>query len=164
MVTNKGEQIVRRSLRRHVVAVFGKKFCQFFCRLLPGNKADAGFRETEIEYWRHSWLMHDLGKHSRVIVEKLGKNPKIFPLPRFGSRSNSWHKLLPKLWVHVLEGIQAHACQIEASYPILVDVDHSLDDAWLFGEQVVQTRNISVLRAFAGASYISSVMIYCGVV
>ena len=56
----------------------------------------------------------------------------------------------PELGVDMLDGVNAEAVNVVVADPALVDVDHPLHHFGVFGEEVVQPKEVAVERIFAG--------------
>ena len=69
---------------------------------------------------------------------------------RLGELHNGRRELLPELGIDMLDGIDAETVDAIGLDPILVDIDHPFHDRGMFGEEVIQAKEVAIERILAG--------------
>ncbi len=103
--------------------------------------------------------MNKFGKKRRVMIVNFAEDKEIFPTRVLRSFLDRREKSLPELFVDVFHCIQAKPGNIETLDPIRINIDHASDNAKLFGKQIVEAGDVSILGTFTAGRGFASVVI-----
>ena len=99
-----------------------------------------------------------------VATKDFAKNEEIWLALRCGMGQDRGGKLVPKLGIHMFNRIDAETINIKVADPLFVDIDHATDHFGLLGKQIVQPKEVAVIRIFAAKGGIAPVVIKCGII
>ncbi len=98
----------------------------------------------------------------RIAVEHLAEHGEVRLAVGLGVLQHGRRDALPELRVDVLGRVQPVAVDVEVVDPEVEDVDEPVDHVDLLGEEVVETEEVTVLRALAGEGRVAAVVVVGG--
>ncbi len=108
--------------------------------------------------------MNKLRDKSGIRIIHLAENKEILSAGIFSHFRHRRDKFQPEFIVNVLDGIEAKTGNREVFDPVRIDINHPLYDTRLFGKQVIESGDISILRTLSSGRGFASVVVNGGIV
>ncbi|MCB5292185.1 hypothetical protein BJQ90_01619 [Arthrobacter sp. SO3] len=164
VVAEEGGQFVDVGVRVGVPVVPGEEGLKALGRLAPGREVARRVLEREIQHGLHLVAGGELRGEALGGVEDLAEHKEVVLAMGFGVLEDLGAELLPELVVDMLHGVDPEAVHTEVADPLLIDVDHAVDNPWLLCEQVIEAEEVPVGGVFAFKGSVAAVVIERGVV
>ncbi len=159
MIAEESRKAVDVAVGVSVIVVFLEKVFKIVGGFAGADEAGDRALKSEVEHSRQPGAGRVEAEKLGVGVVHLAENKELGNalLTRIGD--NRRGELLPEFGVDVFDGIQPKTVDPEFANPVFEDFDHARDDFGILGEQVVQSEEISVLRAFPAESTFAAVVV-----
>jgi hypothetical protein len=165
VVAQEGRQVVDVRVAVRVPVVVDKEVAQLVRRRRPGGEARGGGLEREVQDALHLVVRHVVrGDRPAEVFGDLAEHVEVADPLRSRVALDLWCEPEPERVVDVLHGVHPEAVDAEVADPGHVDVDHSVDDTRVLGEEVVEPEEVAVLRVLPAEGRVAAVVVEAHVV